>query len=586
MKYSKYFIPTLRDIPSEAEIPSHKYALKGGYIKKIASGIYDYLPLGLKVLRKIEAIVRKEMNKSGAMEVSMPSMVPAELWQKSGRWSFYGKELLRIKDRADREFCFGPTHEEVIVDMVSNNIQSYKQLPINLYQIQTKFRDEIRPRFGLMRAREFTMKDAYSFHEDQSSLDATYQDMYKAYCNIFTNCGLKFRVVNADSGNIGGNSSQEFMITADSGEDEILYCSSCTYAANVEKAATIIHNPDEENQTAIEVETPGIKSIEDVSKFLNSTPTQLIKALVYQYEIMIEQNKYEAKYALIFIRGDYDLSEIKLGNKLNALSLRLATDDEIQTQLNAPSGFLGPVGLATNKSLTILADDSIKGLKNAIVGANKVDYHLKNVNTPKDYTFDEYIDLKIVKEGDTCPECKKGQLIKERGIEVGHIFKLGSKYSESMKAVFLDKNGKEQPFIMGCYGIGIGRTAMAAIEQNYDDNGPTWPIQIAPFEVILIQANMNNETQSTVANNLYQTLLSNNIDVLFDDRNERMGVKFNDADLIGSPIRIVIGKKADEGIVELNLRSGIKDELAVADVVTTIDKHITELLQISNSKVK
>jgi len=577
MRYSNYFIPTLRDIPSEAEIPSHKYALKGGYIKKIASGIYDYMPLGLRVLRKIESIIRQEMNKNGAMEVQLPSMIPAELWQKSGRWSFYGKELLRIKDRADREFCYGPTHEEVIVDLVSNNIQSYKQLPINLFQIQTKFRDEIRPRFGLMRAREFTMKDAYSFHADQETLETTYQDMYAAYSNIFKNCGLSFRVVNADSGNIGGNASQEFMITADSGEDEILYCLKCSYAANVEKATTIIDNKTSVAMKKEEVHTPNLKSIDELATFLNASTSTFIKALVYQYDLMVKKDLLESKYALIFIRGDYELSEIKLANHLNSLNLRLANDEEIETQLKAPAGFLGPVGLNSSDNVLIIADDSIRGLTNAIVGANKTDYHIKNVNAKTDYTISKYVDLKTVREGDTCPECKKGQLKKERGIEVGHIFQLGTKYSDSMNAIFLDKNGKEKPFIMGCYGIGVGRTAMAAIEQNNDDYGPKWPIQIAPFEVMVVQANMNNEDQKKVSEDIYKQLLSADIDVLYDDRNERMGVKFNDADLIGAPLRVVVGKKAGEGIVELNLRDGGKEEFAHSDILNIVTNKINKL---------
>ncbi len=581
MRYSKYYIPTLREAPSDAEVPSQQFAVRGGYIKKIATGIYDCLPLGLKVIRKVENIVRQEMNRAGALEVSMPTVVPAELWQKSGRWYMYGKELLRFKDRAEREYCLGPTHEEVIVDMVTNSVKSYKQLPLNLYQIQTKFRDEIRPRFGLMRAREFTMKDAYSFHDSQLSLDQTYLEMHEAYSRIFNRCGLDFRVVKADSGNIGGNASQEFMITADTGEDAILFCNDCDYAANSEKATTLVLNESEEELALLEVHTPEKKSIEEVAQFLQVDSAKTIKALVYKYLDIKDQTDADWLYAVVFIRGDYELNEVKLGNALSAKVLMLAQDDEIARVTKAPVGYIGPVGLDI-KNVRVLADDSIVGLKNAVIGANMTDYHIKNFNHPRDFQFSEITDLKTAKHGDICPECQKGNLSKERGIEVGHIFKLGKKYSAAMQATYLDTDGKEQVFIMGCYGIGIGRTAMSAIEQSHDERGPIWPIQIAPFEVIIIPANLEVEEQRSICEQLYSDLLANNIDVLFDDRKERIGVKFNDADLIGAPIRVVLGKKLAEGLAELNYRNGQKEDVKIAGLTTYLCNIVKELKSVNS----
>ena len=562
MRYSQYFIPTLRDVPTDAEVPSQIFALRGGYVKKIAAGIYDYLPLGLRVIRKIENIIRQELNKKGAIEVLMPSMVPAELWQESGRWYAYGKELLRIKDRADREFCYGPTHEEVIVDMVRNNIKSYKQLPVNLYQIQAKFRDEIRPRFGLMRAREFTMKDAYSFHASAESLEQTYQDMFEAYSNIFRHCGLNFRVVKADSGNIGGNASQEFMITADTGEDAILYCDHCDYAANIEKATTVIKNKDSEPVKKREVvNTPDKKSIEEVAQFLNIPINKIIKGVFYRF---ITDDK--LNFAMVFIRGDYEVNETKLKNLLKATDLELAKPEDTKNNWGAPDGFVGPgkpLQIYVHNTIEVF-DNSLTDAKNMVCGANQKDKHLLNFNPERDLSrFEDivFVDLNMTKEGDDCPECAKGKLTKERGIEVGHIFKLGTKYSKAMNAAYLDEKGQEQHFIMGCYGIGVGRTAMAAIEQAHDEHGPIWPAQIAPFEVILITANMETEEQVKAAEKLYVELQNKNIDVLFDDRKDRIGVKFNDADLIGAPLRIVIGKKISEGIIELNYRTGKKEDI-------------------------
>ncbi|MDD5457250.1 MAG: proline--tRNA ligase [Candidatus Margulisbacteria bacterium] len=579
MRYSQYFIPTLRDVPADAEVPSQIFALRGGYVKKIAAGIYDYLPLGLRVIRKIENIIREELNKKGAIEILMPSMVPVELWQESGRWYAYGKELLRIKDRADREFCYGPTHEEVIVDMVRNNIQSYKQLPVNLYQIQAKFRDEIRPRFGLMRAREFTMKDAYSFHSNTESLDKTYQDMFEAYSNIFKRCGLKFRVVRADSGNIGGNASQEFMITADTGEDAILYCDHCDYSANIEKATTIIKNIDSEPAKKMElVNTPDKKSIEEVAKFLKVPDYKTMKAVFYRF---LKGDK--LGFAMVFVRGDYEINETKVKNILDATTIELAKPEETSEYWGCENGFIGPNKPSKKKTdyqVVELFDNSLTNAKNMVCGANQKDKHLLNFNPARDLSrFEDivFVDLNMTREGDDCPECHKGKLKKERGIEVGHIFKLGTKYSKAMNASYLDEKGLEQNFIMGCYGIGVGRTAMAAIEQAHDEHGPLWPVQIAPFEVILITANMETPEQVTAAEKLYIELQNKNIEVLFDDRKDRIGVKFNDADLIGAPLRIIIGKKIAEGIIELNYRTGNKVDITfkgAAELIADILKKL------------
>jgi len=580
LRYSKYHIPTFRENPADAEIPSQLLAQRGGYIKKVATGIYDYLPLGLKVIRKVEAIIREELNKRDAIEVLMPSMVPAELWKKSGRWFKYGKELLRITDRGGREYCYGPTHEEVIVDLISNDVKSYKQLPMNLYQIQNKFRDEIRPRFGLMRAREFSMKDAYSFHADQECLDQTYQDMYKAYSSIFSRCGLQFRVVTADSGAIGGNASQEFMIVTETGEDEILYCTDCDHAANVEKAATKVDNIEEKALKIEKVHTPDLKTIEEVAEFIDVATEKTIKAVAYKYDKEVAPEKIETKYVMVYIRGDYDVNEVKLANQLDALGLDAASDEDIKSVFNTVPGFMG-FGLPEG-DYKILIDDSLVGITNAVIGANEADYHYKNANAGTDFEVEETVDVKTVREGDICLSCFKGTFKKERGIEVGHIFQLGTKYSESMDAKFLDQQGKEKPFIMGCYGIGVGRTAMSAIEQNHDDKGPLWPVAIAPFEAIVLPVNMNKEEQVAVAEQVYQALKDAGIDVLYDDRGERLGVKLNDADLIGAPYRIIVGKKADEGIVEYSLRSGEpKEELTVNEAIKQIIDQVKEAKTVS-----
>ncbi len=570
MRYSNLFLPTVKEVPSDAEIASHQLMIRAGMIRKLTSGIYSYLPLGLKTVRKVEQIVREEMNRAGAQEVFLPMVQPAELWQESGRWVFYGKELLRFRDRHDREYCLGPTHEEVITDLVRNEIKTYRQLPRNLYQIQTKFRDEIRPRFGVMRCREFSMKDAYSFDADHEGADLSYSKMFEAYQRIFTRCGLMFRPVEADTGSIGGSSSHEFMVMAASGEDGIVYCDRCNYAANLEKAE--ISKPEAGSTDGVEqlsreeVHTPNVRTIEEVCAFLQVMPTDVVKTLIFSAD---------GKPVAVLVRGDEDINEIKVRNYLGCDELELAGDDMILAATGSPRGFAGAVGIKTR----IIADYSLIGMKNMVMGANREDYHVKNVNFDRDFKVSEFADLRVVRDGDACPRCR-GALTFARGIEVGHVFKLGTKYSKALKAVYLDKNGKEQVMIMGCYGIGVTRTVAAAIEQYHDDDGIIWPVPIAPFQVIITPVNINEGTLCKAAEDLYQELTAQGLEVLLDDRDERAGVKFKDADLIGIPYRVTIGpKKLAEGKVEVkNRRSG--DVLSVdlsgaADYLTTAVK--TEL---------
>jgi prolyl-tRNA synthetase len=560
MRLSKLLIPTLREVPAEAEVISHQLMLRAGLIRKLAAGIYNYLPLGWRILRKVENIVREEMDRAGALELMMPAAVPAELWQESGRWEKYGKELLRFHDRKNAEFCIGPTHEEVITDIIRNNIRSYKELPKNLYQIQTKFRDEIRPRFGLMRGREFIMKDAYSFHDTQESLDKEYQNMYQTYCRIFERCGLKYKVVKADSGNIGGSVSQEFMVLAETGEDLLLSCDSCDYSANIEAAASHFpvaqgdHSfPASQGKGIEEVYTPNKKSIEDVSEFLKAKPEQLIKTLVYWFK---KDEKEQLVVALL--PGDRQINEIKLKNYLGADWVMLARDEDVVKALGVEPGFCGPVGV---KGQRIVVDNLVLGIPDGITGANKKDYHLINVVPGRDFEIKEKADISIARAGDVCPVCGKGKLTEIRGIEVGHIFKLGTKYSQAMKANFLDKDGKEKPFIMGCYGIGIGRTAAAAIEQNNDEKGIVWPLALAPYQVVVIPANIKEKEQYETAENIYNELRAAGIDAVFDDRDERMGVKLNDMELIGIYSRVVVGKSLAQGQVEFRLRAEKDNQL-------------------------
>lgn len=562
MKFSKSYIKTLKETPKEAEVISHILMLRAGMIKKLASGIYSYLPLGYKALKKVENIVREEMDRAGALEVHMPVIQPAELWQESGRWSVMGPEMFRLKDRHERDFVLGPTHEEVITDIVRSDISSYKALPVNLYQIQTKFRDERRPRFGLMRGREFLMKDAYSFHTSQESLDEEFENMRETYSRIFTRCGLKFRPVEADSGAIGGNGSQEFHVLAESGEDEIIYSDGCDYAANIETATSKLVNPPKEEEKEIElVHTPDSPTIEKLAEFLNIPLARTVKALLYK-DLGTDE------FYMVLIRGDFDVNEIKLKNAINAVAVEMAKDEEIEN-LGLIKGYIGPYKL-TNDKIKIVADLSVIELSNHVTGAHQKDYHFVNVNYGRDYKADIIKDIRTVKVGETCPK-SDGKLHSARGIECGHVFKLGTKYSEALKATYLDKDGKTQTMIMGCYGIGVSRTMAAAIEQNYDENGIIWPVAIAPYVVDIIPANVKNEAQTSLAESIYQKLKAENIDVMLDDRDEKPGFKFKDADLIGFPFKVVVGKRAEEGIVELKIRkTGETLEILKDEVINKI----------------
>ncbi|KAA0895185.1 proline--tRNA ligase [Oryzomonas rubra] len=547
MLYSRYFIPTVKETPSDAEVVSHQLMLRAGMIRKLAAGIYNYLPLGLRSIRKFENIVREEMDRAGAIELLMPSVQPAELWQESGRWSFYGKELLRFKDRKEGEFCMGPTHEEVITDMIRREIKSYRQMPINFYQIQTKFRDEIRPRFGLMRGREFIMKDAYSFDVDSSAADESYDRMYQAYIRIFERCGLNFRAVEADSGTIGGSFSHEFMVLADSGEDGIASCDSCRYAANVEKAEArpLPSVPAGELLPLEKIATPDMKTIADVAAFLKLTADKTVKTLVYASG--------SGDFVMALLRGDHELNEIKLKNSLGWDEIEMATEEDILRITGSPIGFLGPLGL--KEKVTVIADLVVEGMANVAMGANEKDMHFINANPGRDFSVERFADIRMVVAGDACPRCQEGKLEMWRGIEVGHVFKLGTKYSTALNATYLDADGKEQVIFMGCYGIGIGRTVAAAIEQNHDENGIIFPLPLAPFHCSVVALNAKDGGVMAAAGEIYAKLVQLGVETLFDDRDERPGVKFKDNDLIGIPLRIVVGSKGlAEGKVEVKIR--------------------------------
>ncbi|HUF16407.1 MAG TPA: proline--tRNA ligase [Thermoanaerobaculia bacterium] len=568
MRWSQYFINTLREIPADADVISQRLMMRAGMIRKVAAGIYTYLPLGLRSLQKMEAIVRDEMNRAGAVELLMPAIQPAELWMESGRWQKYGKELLRIKDRHDRDFVFGPTHEEVITDTVRDAISSWRQLPLNLYQIQTKFRDEVRPRFGLMRGREFIMKDAYSFHASAESLDDTYVRMRDAYSAIFNRCALEHVPVEADTGNIGGSASHEFMVLAQSGEDAVVHCPSCNYGANLEKATSAFFDPSGapggEAGELEEIDTPGTKSIEDVGRFLGLPTSSLVKTLVFQTE---------KGTVMVLLRGDRQASEIKIKNFLGVQELEMLEDGKFQEVVGGPPGYCGPVGA---KKLRVVADSSLESISNWIVGANAPDKHLRNANRGRDFDLSEFSDFTTVEAGDPCPRCST-QLNIHRGIEVGHIFKLGTTYSSEMNCVYLDEKGERQPMIMGCYGLGVGRTVAAAIEQSHDADGIIWPIPIAPFEVVVTPLGKEADVQQT-AMEIYEQLRASGADVILDDRDERPGVKFKDADLIGFPLRVVVGAKSlANGQVEWSFRRDRERRLAtpagaLAEIVDHLDR--------------
>lgn len=560
MRYSEYFLPTLREIPADAEVISHQLMLRAGMIRRVAAGIYDILPIGLRVIRKVETIIREEMDRAGAQEVFLPSILPAELWQETGRWDLYGKELLRMKDRHDREFCYGPTHEEVITDLVRREVRSYRQLPVNLYQIQTKFRDEIRPRFGLMRGREFTMKDAYSFDRDREGAEKSYQAMFDAYTAIFKRCGLEFRAVEADTGKIGGSLSHEFMVLADTGEDRVVACGSCDYAANLEMAevAGEAGKPGRASGKAIEkVQTPGLKTVEEVSKFLKVNSDDLVKTIILSGE---------AGPVAVMARGDHEVNPVKVRRMVGDDTLDLAEPDEVARVTGAPIGYAGPIGL----KIPLYADYAVSDMADFVTGANEADAHMINVNLG-DFEVSSFGDLREAVVGDPCPQCG-GEAIFLRGIEVGHIFYLGNKYSKAMDAVFLDENGVEKIIEMGCFGIGVGRTAAAAVEQNHDSNGIIWPMPISPFQVYLLSVNPSEDSVMETSEKLYEAFTESGIEVLYDDRDERPGVKFKDADLIGVPLRLTVGKKAlAEGKVELKERAtGIESKVPLDGVVKAL----------------
>lgn len=551
MRWSKTHIPTLKEDPQEAEIPSHRLMLRAGLIRRLGGGLYTFLPLGLKALRNVERIVREEMDRAGAIEVLMPALQPREIWEQSGRYELLSNVMFRIRDRQDRDLVLGPTHEEIITDLVAREINSYRQLPKTFYQIQTKFRDEIRPRFGLMRAKEFSMKDAYSFNTSLEDLETSYQAMYQAYVRIFERCGLRTKAVEADSGAMGGSSSHEFMVLADAGEDGIVECDACSYAANLERAERRVAPPADENP-ALKPEpiaTPGQKTIDDVARFLKATPADLIKTLIYTAN---------GQPVAVLVPGDCELNEHKLARLLPGQAVGMANDAQIEKATGAPVGFAGPVGL----SLPIYADDSLKGRRRMIAGANQADTHLQGVDLTRDVTITAYADLAISREGDGCPRCP-GTLHQKRGIEVGHVFKLGTKYSECFKATYLDPNGKEQVMIMGCYGIGVTRTLQAVIEQSHDAQGIIWPAAIAPYQIAVLPLNVSHAESLKTAENLMNSLEALGFSVILDDRDERPGFKFKDADLLGFPLRVVVSERSlAAGQVEIK-RRGVDEKVMV-----------------------
>lgn len=563
MKQSNAFIPTLREVPADAEIKSHQLLLRAGFIRQSASGVYSYLPLAKRVLQKVETIIREEMERAGAVELLMPALQPAELWQESGRWDVYGPELMRLKDRHERDFALGATHEELITSLVRDEVKSYKKLPLTLYQIQTKFRDEKRPRFGLLRGREFIMKDAYSFHASPESLDDVYNKMYEAYSNVFRRCGLNFRAVIADSGAMGGKDTHEFMVLSEVGEDTIAYSDTSDYAANIEMAPVVTQyvKSDEPAEELKKVQTPDQKTIEQVSAFLNVSPEKCIKSILF---------KVDDEYVLVLVRGDHEVNDIKVKNLFEASIVELAMPEETKEIMSCTVGSLGPIGVSSD--VKVVADHAIAAIVNGVCGANEEGYHYMNVNPERDFTVSQYADLRFIQEGDPSPD-GEGTIQFAKGIEVGHVFKLGKRYSESMNASYLDENGRTQTMIMGCYGIGVSRTLAAIAEQFNDENGLVWPVAVAPFQLHLISVNPKNNDQRQLADELYEKLQKFGFEVLYDDRDERPGVKFADSDLIGIPVRITVGKRAGEGIVEVKTRrTGEVVEVHVEELQNTIER--------------
>ncbi|MEE8076234.1 MAG: proline--tRNA ligase [Candidatus Binatia bacterium] len=571
MHWSTTFIPTLKEDPADAEIISHKLLVRAGMIRQVSRGIYNYLPLGLRTIRKVERIVREEMDLAGAQELLLPVTTPAELWRESGRWEVYGRELLRFKDRHERDFCLAPTHEEIITDLVRRVMRSYRELPFNLYQIQTKFRDEVRPRFGLLRGREFIMKDAYSFHTDVEDCRREYENMFETYRKIFTRCGLRFRPVEADTGTMGGTLSHEFQVLADSGEDALVSCNGCDFAANVQKAEVRSQrltgrNLKESPPPLKNVATPGKKSVSEVADFLGLTPQRFIKTLVYKVD--------GSELVAVLLRGDHEINELKLQKFLGCHEARLADEADVETATHVAPGFLGPIGL----KLRMVADQAVQGMRDAVTGANEENHHLVDVDQERDFTVSAFADLRMATAGDPCPRCERGMLEGHRGIEVGQIFYLGKKYSETMGATYLDAEGREQHVEMGCYGIGITRLFAAAVEQNHDENGIIFPFSLAPFQVLLLPINYGERQIREATDALYEKLIKLGIEVLLDDRDERPGVKFKDADLIGVPLRVIVGAKGlQKGCVEARKRLGGKsEEIPLAEAPQIILSIVTE----------
>lgn len=569
MLASRLYSPTLRELPSDAVVMSHKYMLKAGMMRKIANGTYAYLPLAFRAIRKVEKIIREEINKTGAQEILMPIVQPAEIWQKTGRWDVYGEEMFKLKDRHGRDYCLGPTHEELVTTLVQLDTSSYKQLPVSVYQIQNKYRDEKRPRFGLMRSREFIMKDGYTFDADQEGLDKQYKLMYDAYTRIFTRCGLTFRPVIADSGAIGGNASHEFEVLADSGEADIVYCKHCDFAANIEAVEpNTIHSDIQNDKEKEIVETPGQHTIEMVCNYLHAPVSQSVKAVVYKLDDTV---------VLAMVRGDHEVNEVRLQNIYGAINVGMASDEDLQ-RVGLTAGYISPIGLKRTKDFDIICDATVMEMQDACCGANEKDKHYIHVNPARDFGDVRVDTIRQIDAHDVCPECG-GEIVLTKGIEVGQVFKLGTKYSEKLGATYLDNNGNSHPLVMGCYGIGVTRTVAASIEQNHDDDGIIWPVAIAPYEVVIVPANNKSEEVMEAARKLYEDMEDRQDEIVLDDRNERAGIKFKDADLIGYPVRVTIGKKWQQsGNVEIRLRrTGEVIEVPLAeckDKVLEILKHL------------